>query len=284
MKPEDYGLVAQLCASRAGLEVDPRKSYFIDSRLGPIARRDGFNSVEEMINSIRQSQDERLTWSLVEAIATGEASFFRDRTPFEQFATDILPKLARSRSGEPIRVWSAACGAGQEVYSLAMTIDEIQGELPTGTQVELYGSDLSERALEKAQSGLYTQFEIQRGLPIQLLVRHFEKVDDNWRLSPKIRQMVRWRRINLIADMPASGRFDVIFCRYVLSTMTSVARATLLTNLSRALSPVGVLVLGQGEANAELDDLFRSVLSDGDIYVKDSAGEFAREAGYYAAT
>ena len=269
MKPEDYGLVAQLCASRAGLEVDPRKSYFIDSRLGPVARRDGFNSVEEMIGAIRQTHEERLIWSLVESIAAGETSFFRDRTPFELFATDVLPRMAHSRNSEPIRVWSAACGAGQEVYSLAMAIDEVQGDLPMGAQIELFGSDLSERALEKAQSGLYTQFEIQRGLPIQRLVRHFEKADENWQILPRIRQMVRWRRINLIADMPATGRFDIIFCRYVLSSMTPTARLTLLTNLARALSPTGVLILGQGESDSELGLAFRPALSGDGIFERD---------------
>ncbi len=275
MRPEDYGLVTQLCASHAGLEVDPRKTYFIDSRLGPVARRDGFNSTEEMIGAIRQGQDERLIWSLVEAIATGETSFFRDRTPFTLFATDILPDMARQRNGEPIRVWSAACGGGQEVYSLAMVIDEVQGDLPPGTRVELFGSDLSDRALEKAQSGLYTQFEIQRGLPIRRLVRHFEKADENWQLSPRIRQMVRWRRINLITDMPATGRFDVIFCRYVLSSMTAAARITLLTNLTRALSPIGVLVLGQSETNSELEEVFRPTTSGSDIFERDPAHEVA---------
>lgn len=271
MKPEDCDLIAQLCAARAGLQVDPEKTYLIESRLGPVARREGFGEIADLMAAVKTRQEDRLVWAVVEAMAAGESAFYRDRTPFDLFRDEVLPTLARLRDGEPIRVWSAACGSGQEIYSLAMTVEEERGALAAGAKVELFASDLSERSLEKAQSGLYTQFEIQRGLPIRKLVRHFEKADEMWALSPRIRQMVRWRRINLISDLSAAGRFDVIFCRYVLSSMTAQAKPRLLENLARALSPEGFLFLGEGESPQALGDAFQSVPGRPGLFARNPA-------------
>lgn len=243
MKPEDRDHIAELCAERAGLRVDPEKDYLLESRLAPVARREGFASVADLVESLRSRGEERLVWGVVEAMAFRETSFFRDRAPFDEFRDHVLPALAASRKGKPIRIWSAACSSGQEVYSLAMMVDD-----QPGAHVELYASDLSERALEKAQSGLYTQFEVQRGLPIRRLVRHFEKVDEMWAISPRIRQMIRWRRANLITDLAGVGPFDAIFCRHVLPGMVEAARAKVVEGLAAALAPDGFLVLGAGDA------------------------------------
>jgi chemotaxis protein methyltransferase CheR len=271
MNPEDCELVAQLCASRAGLLIDPEKTYLLESRLGPVARREGFGATADLLAALRTRREDRLAWAVVEAMAAGETSFFRDREPFELFRAEVLPALARLRDGEPIRVWSAACASGQEIYSLAMVVEDERGALAPGAKVELFASDISERALEKAQSGLYTQFEIQRGLPIRQLVRHFEKADEMWALSPRIRQMVRWRRINLISDLSAAGRFDVIFCRYVLGALTPQARPRLLENLARALSPEGFLFLGEGEAPHGLGEAFQAVPGRPGLYARNPA-------------
>ena len=270
MKPEDKDLVAQLCGARAGLHVDPAKTYLLESRLGPVARREGFGSIPDMIATLRTKREDRLAWAIVESMASSETAFFRDRAPFELFRDEVLPTLARLRDGEPIRIWSAACGSGQEVYSLAMIIDDQRALMP-GAKLELFGSDLSERALEKAQSGLYTQFEIQRGLPIRQLLRHFEKADEMWALSPRIRQMVRWRRINLVADLSAAGRFDVIFCRYVLSALVEPMRLRLLENLARALSPDGFLFLGSGETATGLSEAFQPVSGRPGLHARNPA-------------
>ncbi len=270
MRPEDKDLVVQLCGARAGLHVDPQKDYLLESRLGPVARRENFGSIDEMIATLRSKREDRLAWAIVEAMASSETCFYRDRTPFALFRDEILPTLARLRDGEPIRIWSAACGSGQEVYSLAMTIDDQRALMP-GTKLELFASDLSERALEKAQSGLYTQFEVQRGLPIRHLVRHFEKVDEMWVLSPRIRQMVRWRRINLVSDLSAAGRFDVIFCRNVLSALVEPMRVRLLENLARALSPDGFLFLGATETATGLSQAFQPVSGRPGLYARNPA-------------
>ncbi len=157
-------------------------------------------------------------------------------------ATQVLPTLSRSRRDQPIRIWSAACSTGQEVYSLAMAAAASE-TLDAGTRFEFFGSDLSERCLEKAQSGLYTQFEVQRGLPIRLLVQHFGNQDDTWEISPRIRQSVRWKRINLLSDLSALGRFDVILLRHVLSGLEPSLHGRIVESLASLLAPDGVLVL-----------------------------------------
>lgn len=243
--PLDRHFLAALCLARAGLKVDADRTYLIESRLAPVARREGFASAEAFVEALRERADERLGWAAVEAMALPESEFFRDRTVFEHLASDLLPALARSRGGEPVRVWSAACGTGQEVYSLAMTVADAPG---LSGRVDLFGSDLSERSLEKAQAGLYSQFEVQRGLPARMLVRHFEREGEAFVLSPRIRQMVRWRRVNLLDDLGAFGPFDLVLCRNVLAGLAAGAKDRVLAGLTRALAPEGRLVLGVKDA------------------------------------
>jgi chemotaxis protein methyltransferase CheR len=191
-------------------------------------------------------------------MVAGETSFFRDRIPFDQFREETLPALVAAPRDRPIRVWSAACATGQEPYSLAMLLDEERSSLQ-GARVELFGSDISERALEKARSGVYTQFEVQRGLPIRRLMRHFDKTGEMWTLSPQIRQMVRWRRINVLADLRALGQFDVIFCRNLLSSFDTATRRRVLEQLARALPQDGRLVLGIDETASDVTEALRQV-------------------------
>lgn len=274
MKAHDRELVAQLCAARAGVRVDVEKVYLIESRLSPVARREGFGSLADLLATLRESREDRLAWAIVEAMAHGETAFFRDPELFAEFRDEVLPTLAKRRDGQPVRLWSAACASGQEAYSLAMIIEDQRASLP-GLKVELFGSDLSERQLEKAQSGLYTQFEVQRGLPIRLLVRHFEQDGEMWGISPRLRQMVRWRRINLVADLATAGRFDVIFCRHVLSALIEPMRTRLLENLARALSPEGYLFLGLNEDAANLGEAFQPVAGRPGLFARNPAFRFA---------
>lgn len=270
MSPQDIELFVALARARAGLKIDPAKTYLLESRLGPLARRENFPGIPEMAAGLRSLREEKLIWAVVEALAQGETGFFRDRAPFSAFASELLPTLARLRGNEPIRVWSCACGAGQEAYSLAMIAEEAEG-LPAGARIEIYGSDLSERSLEKAQAGLYTQFEVQRGLPIRKLLQHFEKVEDNWRLTPRIRQRVRWRRVNLIADLTVMGRFDVIFCRNVLNMMDAPYRRRVLESLAALLPADGLLILGEGETTEGTTEAFRPVTGRPGLYVRNPA-------------
>jgi len=257
MRPEDAEVIRLVVHSRSGVTIDPHKTYSIESHLAPIARREGFAGIEELVQDLRARRDDKLMWAVTEALTQGETGFYRDRAPFDRFRDEMLPALA-ARRGRPARIWSAACSTGQEVYSLCMAIDEMAGELPI-PQIELLGSDLAERRLEKAQSGLYTQFEVQRGLPIRQLVRHFEKVDDLWRISARIREMVRWRRVNLLADLRPLGQFDVIFCRYVVGYLDPALRGRVLDQMARALADDGWLVLGEDESPVGVTDTLQPV-------------------------
>ena len=265
MNAEEIAQIVSLCRARAGLKVAADKTYLIESRLAPVARREGFDSISELLAAIRANREEPLIWATVEAMAGGETSFFRDRHPFREFKDDILPSLARARADRPIRVWSAACATGQEVYSLAMTIgDLVEADPPL--KIELAASDLSRIALERAQSGLFNQFEVQRGLPIRLLVDHFEKDGEQWRLADAIRRRVRWRRINLIAGIRQIGRFDVVFCRYVLSHMTDEAQRKVIEDLSVILPDDGYLMLGLKEQVAGLSEAFQPIVGCPGLY------------------
>lgn len=238
--PMDRAFVAELCLAHAGLSVDPEKAYLIESRLAPLARREGFASPNALIGAARDGGDKQLGWRLVEAMALPETEFFRDRAMFERLIGEVLPALIRTCDG-PVRVWSAACGGGQEIYSLAMLLADAPA---LAGRVELYASDLSERNLEKAQAGLYSQFEVQQGLPARLLIRHFEKRGEAFAIAPRIRQMIRWRRINLMDDLSRYGRFEVVLCRHVLGRMAQQAQGQILAQLKMTLAPSGRLLVG----------------------------------------
>lgn len=237
LTPEEAGFVTAICSRLAGLRVDPRKLYPIETRLAPLARREGLASVSDLINRLRKGE-ERLVWHAVEAMAQAETAFFRDNLPFEQFRDQILPALAKVRGEEPVNVWSAGCATGQEAYSLAMCAEQ------AGVRIRLLGSDISESSLRKAQGGLYTQFEIQRGLPARMLVEHFEKDGETWMVNVRLRHQVRWRRINLIGDLSAMPKFDVIFCRNLIVGLEDQAAAKVAANLAEHLTEEGVLVTG----------------------------------------
>lgn len=245
MTPEDRIFMAELGAGQAGLAIDPDKAYLIESRLGPVARREGFGSLADLVEAVRDRGDARLGAACVEALASSETRFFRDRAVFEHLWREVVPELARRRPEEPVRIWSVGCGAGQEIYSLAML--QAESPAPTG-KVELFASDFSERLLDRARLGVYSSFEVQRGLSARQLVRHFENRDEHFQLAKRVRQDVRWRRVNLMDDLDVLGAFDVVLCRYVLGGFTAAARREASGKLATLIAPGGVLVLGEDES------------------------------------
>jgi len=241
----DRDAIAALCAARAGLRVDAGQAHLIESRLAPVARRAGYASTGDLVAAVREGGDEPLAWATVEAMAGAEGAFFQDGETLARLWREIVPEFARRRPAGRVRIWSAGCGAGQEVYSLAM----LQVEAPSNAgPVDLFGSDLSERQLERARLGLYSHFEVQKGLSAQRLVRHFENHDDRFVLARRVRDQVRWRRVNPIDDVASLGVFDIVLCRRLLGAMTEPARKRTLANLARALAPDGILLLGREEA------------------------------------
>jgi chemotaxis protein methyltransferase CheR len=239
----DLDFLCALVRARSGLMLTGERGFFVETRLAPLARREGLASVSEVIQLVKQQPSGALARAVVEAMTVQETGFFRDRHAFGAISAKILPELAAARP-DGLRVWSAGCGQGQEAYSLAMLVDEADHPLPP---VKILASDLSTAALEKAQAGVYTHFEVQRGLPIRRLLRHFEELEDAWRISAPLRQQVRWMRLNLIDPFQVDQGYDLIVCRNVVSAFAPDARLETLERLERALAPGGRLMLGSGE-------------------------------------
>ena len=244
MSPEDIGFLERLVQGRCGLSLRGDKSYFVESRLGGLARREGFESTAALVERLRAGGDERLAGAAAEALAVTDTAFFRDGETFEKLRTQVLPALSGPGAEHTIQIWCAGCSTGQEPYSLAMLAEEHSPPL----RLEIVATDLSERVLEKAHSGLYTQFEVQRGLPIRLLLKYFEKVGEMWSISPRLRSAIRWRRLNLIEERRSVRKFDLIVCRNVMTYFEPNIRERVLAQLVSALSPDGYLVLGVGES------------------------------------
>jgi chemotaxis protein methyltransferase CheR len=253
----DYGFLRKFLKERSGLDLSSDKQYLVESRLIPLARRAGFPGIAELVQKLKSGSD-ALTSEVVEAMTTNETFFFRDKVPFDHLRETVLPALIQARaSRRSLRIWSAASSTGQEPYSIAMCLKEFAPAL-TGWRVEIVATDLSQGVLEKSRAGIFSQFEVQRGLPIQMLVKHFTQVGELWQLNADIRAMVQHRQLNLLQDFSHLGLFDVIFCRNVLIYFDQATKAGVFDRLARALEPDGVLTLGAAESVVGISDAFRS--------------------------
>jgi chemotaxis protein methyltransferase CheR len=260
MLPEaEFAFIAREVRLRSGLVLTSDKSYLLETRLSPIMRREGFSSLKELIVAARSRRDEKMLWAITDALTTNETFFFRDKTPFDLFKDAVVPSLVKARGASPrVRILCAACSTGQEPYSLAMLIDELR-DMGITLNAEIVGVDISDRVLEKAKAGLYSQFEVQRGLPAKQLVKHFEKVNDMWRISDRIRGAVRFQRFNLLEDLRSLGRFDVVFCRNVLIYFDQPTKKLTLERLAGSMPEDGFLLLGAAETLMGVTDAFESV-------------------------
>ena len=255
MTPMDYEFLRKLLKERSGLDLSADKQYLVESRLIPLARKVGLAGIPELVQKIR-SGSEALTSEVVEAMTTNETFFFRDKIPFEHLRETVLPALTQARaSRRSLRIWCAASSTGQEPYSIAMCVKEFAGL--AGWRVEIVATDLSQGVLEKSRAGIFSQFEVQRGLPIQMLVKHFTQVGELWQLSADIRAMVQHRQLNLLQDFSHLGMFDLIFCRNVLIYFDQDTKAGIFDRLARVIEPDGVLALGAAESVVGISDAFR---------------------------
>ncbi len=269
--PNDYEFLRQLLLKRSGLALAENKQYLLDGRLAPVMREHGLASMAELVIKLRSANNERLERALVEAMTTNESFFFRDKVPFDNFTSVMLPKFLATRSpGRTIRIWCAAASTGQEPYSLAILIKENAAKV-AGWRFEIIGTDLSQEVLDRATAGVYSQFEVQRGLSIQHLMRHFTKVGDNWQIHPDLRAMVQFRTHNLLAPFSHLGLFDIIFCRNVLIYFDPPTKSEVLMRLAKAMTPDGYLVLGGAETVVGLSDAFRLAPGQRNLYVVNQA-------------
>ncbi|MEH2489941.1 CheR family methyltransferase [Bradyrhizobium sp. AZCC 2230] len=265
MNPPDYEYLRKLLKERSGLDLSADKQYLIESRLLPLARKAGLSGIPELVQKLQGGSSALIT-SVVEAMTTNETFFFRDKVPFDHFRDTIMPEILKARAGRrSVRIWCAAGSTGQEPYSLAMTLKEMGAAL-TGWRVEIIATDLSQEVLEKAKAGVYSQFEVQRGLPIQMLMKYFKQTGETWQVNPELRAMIQHRQLNLLQDFSHLGTFDVIFCRNVLIYFDQETKINIFNRLARQIEPDGFLVLGAAETVVGLTDTFRPLADRRGLY------------------
>jgi chemotaxis protein methyltransferase CheR len=238
---------------RSGLALGPEKLYLVESRLGPVCRRFNLASLNDLCTALRAGRRD-VEQAVVEAMTTNETFFFRDRAPFDLFRDVLLPRAITARAAtRRLRIWSAAASSGQEPYSLAMLLKEAGPRL-AGWHVEIVATDLSTEVLEKAKAGFYSHFEVQRGLPAQLLVKYFTQQGDRWRIDPSLGTMIDFKPLNLLHAFDHLGTFDIVFCRNVLIYFDMATKSDVLKRIAKGLAPDGAVLLGAAETVIGLTD------------------------------
>ncbi|MBN9003806.1 MAG: protein-glutamate O-methyltransferase CheR [Rhizobiales bacterium] len=256
MTPLDYEYLRKILKERSGLDLAADKQYLVESRLLPLARKASLSGIGDLVQKMKNGA-EALTVDVVEAMTTNETFFFRDKVPFDHLRETMIPALLQARAARrSMRIWCAAGSTGQEPYSIAMCLKEYGAAL-AGWRTEIIATDLSSEVLEKSRAGLYSQFEVQRGLPIQLLVKYFKQVGELWQISPDIRSMVQHRQLNLLQDFAHLGTFDVIFCRNVLIYFDQDTKIGVFARLAKQMEGDGFLALGAAETVVGLTDVFK---------------------------
>lgn len=276
MNGADYDYLCKLLKTRSGLVLSAEKHYLAESRLLPLARRERLQNLAGLVARLRAPDAEPLIVEVVEAMTTNESFFFRDKLPFEHFRDAIMPALLSARSAtRRVRIWCAAAATGQEPYSLAMTLREMSKDL-RGWRIEIVATDLSTGVLEKARSGIYSQFEVQRGLPALMLIKYFAQIGEIWQIAPEIRAMVKFMPFNLLNDFASLGRFDVVLCRNVLIYFDQTTKIGVLERIAGVTERDGFLVLGGAETVVGLTDRFRPMPDKRGVYCQ--PGYLAAEA------
>jgi chemotaxis protein methyltransferase CheR len=250
----DFTFLKDYLYARSGLSLSVEKRYLLESRLVPVCRKRGYKLFNSLIQELKLGKAPDLERTVVEAMTTNETLFFRDKSPFDLLVNGMLPEIMAVRaSTRKIRFWCAAASTGQEPYSLAMTLDSLGAKM-AGWKYEIIGTDISIDCLEKAKLGIYNQFEIQRGLPVQMMLKYFKQVGDQWHISESIKSMVQYRPLNLVRDFNALGEFDFIFCRNVLIYFDPQTKRAVLDRMSNLLPAHGALVMGAAETVLGISD------------------------------
>jgi chemotaxis protein methyltransferase CheR len=266
MNPRDFDYLICLIRDKSGIILTADKLYLVESRLMPIMRDINCTDMAALVQKLRGA-DTRLVEQVVDAMTTNETLFFRDTKPFETLQTVLFPALLAARpAGQKIRIWSAACSTGQEPYSIALLIEENKAQF-NPDRFEIVATDLSPSVLKKATAGVYSQFEVQRGLPVQMLLRHFQKDGDRWILNEAIRKRVSFRSFNLLQDPAVLGTCDVILCRNVLIYFDNETKTRILDRMARILRPDGALLLGGSESTLGISERFAPMQGQRSVYV-----------------
>ena len=260
----DYETLRKVLLANSGHHLEDGKEYLVERRLDSVAGSLGFRDLAGLVSHLGNTNDARVTKLVCEAMTTNESLFFRDGRPFDLMRERLLPELIERRhSSRRLRIWSAASSTGQEAYSLAMLLADYRPAL-AGWTIEILGTDYTSKVVQRARAGLFNHFEVQRGLPIHLLIKHFEQKDGNtWQVKDPIRRMVTFREQNLMEPFRHLGAFDVVFCRNVLIYFHDHGKRDVLERMSQVVAPDGYLFLGSAETALGVTGAWRSVTGAG---------------------
>lgn len=250
---KSFDFICSMVRDRSAIVIEPGKSYLIESRLSPIVRDENLSSIDELVEELKRPGQNQLMQKVIEAMTTNESSFFRDIHPFQALKTEILPKLIASRASERcIHIWSNACSSGQEIYSIAMMIEESFPQL-ADWKIKLLGTDLSTQILDRAKQGIFNQTEVNRGLPMPMLLKYFTRDGIHWRIKETIRQKVEFKKLNLVDPFPSNfPKMDIVFLRNVLIYFAPETKRTILLKTHASLQSDGYLFLGGAETTMNL--------------------------------
>jgi len=253
-----FRILSKILEEKTGQVLLPNRHWRIQTSLQPLMREHGIPDLDTLVSVIMTDANKSLEADCLEAILNNESCFFRDQANFALLTGPVLDSIREKREAQrKIRIWSAACSYGQETLSLAIAISE-NFQKWSGWNIEIVGSDISNLALNRARTGLYSQFEVQRGLPIGLLIKYFKQIDQDWQADSKILSMINYKHFNVIEDNRIMGKFDLILCRNMLMYLGKDNKMKALTNLEQALSPDGYLMLGAAETVLGHNDHFNA--------------------------
>ncbi|WP_254508735.1 CheR family methyltransferase [Anatilimnocola floriformis] len=267
LAPDALQFVCTLVRQRSAIELDDAKAYLIEARLGPVAKKNGFTSAAEMVTNLRAKPNQTIQQQLVEAMTTNETSFFRDIHPFEALRQQILPALQKLSLNRKLNIWSAACSTGQEAYSVAMLLRENFPDLCAG-KVQILGTDIADEVLARARAGAFSQIEMNRGLPANLLARYFQRKGLQWEITSNLRELVSFNKLNFIEHWPPLPTMDVVFLRNVLIYFSPATKRQILEKVRAVMAPHAVLFLGAAETTMNLDSSFVRVQVDNQVFYK----------------
>ncbi len=251
----DFDFLCNLIKQKSGISLSEDKAYLLESRLMPVVKKYELQDITGLVKRLQLRNEEDLITQVIEAMTTNETSFFRDNKPFMQFKEHVIPHVIEHNTAKSLKIWSAACSTGQEPYSLAMTLLEEKGKMP-GFDFSITATDIDKTILNKAAEGVYSQFEVQRGLPIQMLIKYFaqqESYGEKWCIKDEVKSIIRFNYLNLLDSYPLA-KYDVILCRNVLIYFEPEVKAKILDKLADCLTPNGLLFLGSSETIMGLTD------------------------------
>lgn len=256
MQETVFNALADLALKATGQAIPPSRAYLMEARLAPLARREGFGTMADLVHCLESRQNAVFRNEVASALLTHDTWFFRERAVFDTVLNTLLPeRLAASPSGR-LRVWCAGGSTGQEAYSLAMLLEDEPGAIMRNARIEILSTEFCRFSTEKARQGIYNHYESQRGLSIFRLLKHFDRTDSgDWQANETLRSHVSFRQHNLMESASGLGKFDLIFCRHVLSGMSRAARMRVAEVLAAQMAPGAVILLGEGESFQGLTEL-----------------------------